>query len=400
MSDTRPRVIFVNRVHWPSTEATAQLLTDLAEGLASRGWEIHVIAAGEAPGPRHGVTIHRTGTGERHGGLVSRVLNFRRFTAAARHRLFTLARPGDVVVAMTDPPLLGAHLAPVAARLGARLVCWVQDIYPEIAAVHFGRAAGLLATPLRRQRDAAWRGAAAVVTLGEDMRTTVLRGGATAATAAVIPNWAPRELHQPAGAAEIAARRHAWGVEGKFTVAYSGNLGRVHEFATVLDAAARLRGVPDVAFVFIGRGPRFEEVARLTRERGLAHVRLLPPEPRERLASALAAPDAHFVTLRTAYAPLVYPSKLAGVLAAARPVLFVGPPGGDIGRLLDREGCGRAFAPGDATGLADTIVRWHASPGTVSELSRAARAVYEREFTFAAALDRWEQALHRAAGPA
>ncbi|MFZ5495219.1 MAG: glycosyltransferase family 4 protein [Verrucomicrobiota bacterium] len=400
MSEAPRRIIFVNRVYWPSGEATAQLLTDLAEGLAARGWPVHVIAAGEASTLRKGVTIHRTGAGDRHGGLISRWLNFRRFQRAARQRLATLARPGDVVVAMTDPPLLGAHLAALAAKRGARLVCWVQDIYPEIAAVHFGRAAGFVLSRLRHRRDAAWQGASACVTLGDDMRRVLLRQGVPPGRATVIPNWAPRELHQPAAPADIAARRRAWGAEGRFVVAYSGNLGRVHEFATVLATAARLRDRPEIVFVFIGRGPRFAELARVVRERNLANVRLLPPEPRERLAAALAAADAHLVTLQPDYAAFVYPSKLAGVLAAARPVLFVGPTGGDIARMLTACGCGAAFAPGDAGGLAGAIARWRDDPASLRVMGEAARTAYERELTCDAALTRWDQLLRRAGAPA
>ena len=109
MPDTR--IIFVNRVYWPSTLATAQLLTDLAEGLASRSWSVHVIAAGEASTRQKGVTIHRTGTAEKQGGLVARALSHRRFLRAARWKLATLVRPGDLVVPMTDPPLLVVAVA-------------------------------------------------------------------------------------------------------------------------------------------------------------------------------------------------------------------------------------------------------------------------------------------------
>lgn len=401
MSLSPRRVIFVNRVYWPSTEATAQLLTDLAESLAARGWDIHVIAAGHDATPdRHGVTLHRTGAGERHGGLVSRALNFRRFQAAARERLAAVARRGDVVVAMTDPPLLASHLAPIARRLSLPLVCWIQDIYPEIAAVHFGPLAGWLAAPLRRRRDATWQEAAACVTLGEDMRRTVLDRGTPADRVHLIANWAPRELHRPPPAADVAARRAAWGAADEFVVGYSGNLGRVHEFATVLEAATLLKDVPGILFALVGRGPRFEEVARAARARGLRRVRLLPPEPRERLPAALAAADAHLVTLQPAYAPLVYPSKLAGVLAAARPVLHVGPPDGDIARLLRQEACGASFAPGEARALADTIARWHAHPAQRAELGTRARAVYERDFQADAAVTGWDSLLQRLGAPA
>jgi len=387
------RVIFVNRVYWPSGEATAQLLTDLAEGLAARGWDVHVVAAGEAATERLGVTIHRTGGSDRHGGLVSRLLNFRRFQRAEQHRLAAMARPGDIVVAMTDPPLLAASLAPVAARLGLRLVCWVQDIYPEIARVHFGPLAEPMATWLRPKRDAAWRNATACVTLGDTMRGTLLARGVAPEKAVVIPNWAPRELHTPPEPAAVASLRRARDPYDRFSVVYSGNLGRVHEFATVLGAASLLRDSSRILFTFVGRGPRFDEVVRFAHAHGLANVRLLPPEPRERLAIALAAADVHLVTLKPAFSPFVYPSKLAGVLASGRPALFIGPPEGDIGRLLQTRQAGAVFAPGDAAGVAALLGRWQASPGDTAACGRAARAAYEENFTFQASLDRWEKLL-------
>jgi colanic acid biosynthesis glycosyl transferase WcaI len=395
-----PRVIFINRVYWPSTAATAQLLSDLAEGLAARGWSVHVIATGTDSGERNGVTVHRTGPGEQHGGMLSRALNFRRFQDAARRQIATLVQPGDLVVPMTDPPMLGAAVAREAVARGARVIHWLQDIYPEIATVHFGPLAGFFLTPLKASRNSAWIGAGACVALGDDMRQTVLDQGVPAERVALISNWAPRELHAPPAPAAVAAVRARWDCTDKFVVAYSGNLGRVHEFTTVLRAAARLRDQPDVVFLFIGRGPRFDEVCAAARDRGLGNVRLLPVEPRETLAASLAAADVQLVTLRPEYGALVYPSKLAGVLAAGRPVLFVGPPDGDIARLLKQEDCGATLAPDDDAGLAGLIARWQADATLRARLGVSARAAYERQFTYDAALMRWEKLLRRTgAGP-
>jgi len=395
VSDASPRVIFVNRVYWPSTQATAQLLTDLAEGLAARGWPVHVIAAGEDTGPHNGVTIHRTGPGEQHGGMLSRALNFRRFQDAARRQLDTLARPGDIVVPMTDPPMLGAAIAREAVARGAKIVHWIQDIYPEIASVHFGLFIGFFLAPLKASRNSAWRSASACVTLGDDMARTIAGQGIPADRIVRIPNWAPRELHAPPTPAAVADCRTQWDLTGRFVVAYSGNLGRVHEFATVLQAAALLRDNPAVVFLFIGEGARFDEVSAAARDRGLGNIMLLPPASREALAASLAAADAQLVTLRSEYSTLVYPSKLAGVLAARRPVLFVGPPDGDIARLLKQEDCGATLAPGDAAGLAGVITRWQADQQLTARLGLNARAAYERQFTSDTALARWEELLRR-----
>jgi colanic acid biosynthesis glycosyl transferase WcaI len=396
VSDTPPRVIFVNRVYWPSTAATAQLLTDLAEGLAAAGWAVHVIAAGESSTRHQGVTIHRTGDTDRHGGMLSRAINYGRFRRAAQRQLQTLVQPGDVVVPMTDPPLLGAAVTDLVVARGGMVVPWIQDIYPEILSAHVGRWTTAPLGPLRTRRDRAWRAARCCVTLGEDMARTVADRGVAADRVAIIPNWAPRELHVPASATAIAARREAWGVADQFVVAYSGNLGRVHEFDAVLEAATHLRDQREIIFLFIGSGARFMEVSATARERGLANVRLLPPETRENLPAALAAADAQLVTLKPAFAKLVYPSKLAGVLAAARPVLFVGPTDGEIARLLTAAGCGAAFAPADGAGLAKQITEWQRNPGQAHQLGRQGRAVYERQFSSGPALARWAEILRAA----
>lgn len=393
----KPRVILVNRVYWPSTAATAQLLTDLAEGLAANGWPVQVIAAGESS-PRHnGVTIHRTGSQDRYGGLVSRTRNYISFLRAAKRQLLALARPGDVVLIMTDPPMLGAALTAAARLRGARVIHWIQDVYPEIVSAHVGTLASMILSPLRRWRDRAWCAANGRVALGEDMAAQVgqpdLSGRVT-----IVPNWAPRELHATPPPETVIARRRAWGITDQFVVSYSGNLGRVHEFATIIAAAERLKTDPRIVFLFIGTGARFEEIRSLARQRDLNNVRLLPPEPRAHLAAALSAADAQLVTLKPAFAQLVYPSKLAGVLAAARPVLFVGPTGGEIAQLLAREECGLAVAPGEGGQLAAAIAEWRADPAHCARLGQHSREAYERHFTFAGALAQWEQLLRPPAG--
>lgn len=400
MSDASPRVILVNRVYWPSGAATAQLLTDLAEGLAASGWDVHVIAAGEASTRHNGVTIHRTGGSDRHGGLLSRTINYGKFRRGAQRELATLVAPGDLVVVMTDPPLLGAAVTDLVVKRGGRVVHWVQDIYPEILTTHLWALLALPLSPLRALRDVAWLTARRCVTLGEDMARMVASRHVPADRVTLVPNWAPRELHTPAPAGAIAARRAAWEVTGKFVVVYSGNLGRVHEFTAVLDAADRLKSNVEIVFLFIGTGARFGEVRTAAASRGLANVRFLPPEPREQLAASLAASDVQLVTLKPGFEQLVYPSKLAGVLAAGRPVLFVGPPGSEIAALLERQKCGLSVGPAGGAVLAAIIAGLQADPTRVSRLGRNARELYENQFTYAAALARWDLLLRESqAGP-
>ncbi len=391
----RPRIIFINRVYWPSAAATAQLLTDLAEGLARRGWPVHVIAAGDESGIHHGVTIHRTGAGDQHGGIFSRGRNYWRFVGRVRTALGTLLQPGDVVVAMTDPPMLGAALTAIAKKRDAHVIHWVQDIYPEIVSAHVGFVAKAALLPLRWKRDSAWRQADSCVTLGETMARLIGTRGVDRKRIKLVSNWAPRELHQSADAIDIAEQRAAWGLADKFVVSYSGNLGRVHEFSAILEAAEILHARSEFIFLFIGTGARLSEVRSAITSRNLRNVRILPSAPRATLAASLGAADVQLVTLKPEFSAFVFPSKLAGVLAAACPVIFVGSPTGEIPTLLEQADCGASFAAADGVGLAKTLVQWQANPEYRLGLSRRARVAYESHFSFESALDQWEKILER-----
>src|ERR1019366_8362690 len=91
------------------------------------------------------------------------------------------------------------------------------------------------------------------VTLGTDMAATIARASVPATKITISPNWAPASLAGvPSDATDTL--RTAWGLTGKFVVAYSGNLGRVHDLAPVLDVAETLRAQTAIAFVLIGDG--------------------------------------------------------------------------------------------------------------------------------------------------
>jgi len=393
---TLPRLIFVNRVYWPSTAATAQLLTDLAENLSARGWPVHIICAGKESGLHQGVMIHRAGSDDQPSSLLSRARRYDAFRCCAEQQLTTLAGPDDIVVLMTDPPLLGAHLTDIALSRGARVIHWIQDIYPEIVTAHLGRLTALLLWPWRSRRDVAWQTAHGCVTLSASMAATV-GCRAPASAVAIIPNWAPRELQLPALPEAIAAYRENWGLADKCIIAYSGNLGRVHEFKTILAAAERLKNQRAIAFLFIGAGARFDELRSAVASRQLQNINFLPPVSRENLAVALAAADIQLVTLNPVFANLVYPSKLAGTLAAGRPVLFVGPPQGEITQLLTTEECGRTVQPGDDESLTEIITQWQLDRPHRHQLGLNARAAYTKHFTLTHAVERWVDILHRVA---
>ena len=391
-----PRIVFINRYFYPDHSATSQMLSDLAFFLAGAGHEVCVVtscqryddaAAGLALRERiDGVEVHRVRT-TRFGrdNLLGRAADYASFYLAAGWRLRRIARAGDVIVAKTDPPLISVVAALVARRRGARLVNWVQDVFPEVAEALGVRALkGPQAGLLRSLRNGAFRSAAANVVLSEGMAEVVAResaqivrespkgtsfrararsdntgvvgaslransaSGGLAERIRVIPNWADMEAIRPVAAANNPLRRE-WGLEGKFVACYSGNMGRAHEFDTILGAAERLAGKAEtIAFQFIGGGAQRGMLEDEVRRKGLPNVQFRPYQDRAGLSFSLGVGDVHLVSQRPEVEGYVFPSKLYGILAAGRPLVFIGDREGEISLLAKREGIGVAVREGDA----------------------------------------------------
>src|SRR4029077_12127844 len=179
------RIIFLNRYFPPDHSATGQILGDLSFHLAGRGREVHVVTSRQLydqPRARlpasetiEGVQIHRVAT-TRFGRtrLLGRGLDYLSFAAAIRRSVLAIGAPGDVVVAMTDPPLLGVVARQAARQRGLHLVNWLQDLYPEVAArLGVRLAGGALGAGLVRLRDTVLREAAANAVVGEGMARIV-----------------------------------------------------------------------------------------------------------------------------------------------------------------------------------------------------------------------------------
>lgn len=390
------RVFFVNRFYWPETPATGQLLSDLAEGLAAAVHEVVVITAAHRPGVaadelRAGVSILRVIRQPQ--SRAAKLAAFTLFHAAAAFAVLRRARRGDVVVVMTDPPLIGVTAGAAALLRGARLVHWVQDIYPEIAAtLTRHRWVGVLSG----LRNVFWRRAKACVPLGTDMAAVLAEAGVPAERVRVSPNWAPAGIRDlPRG--EPAELRETWGLQGKFVIAYSGNLGRVHDLPPVLDLAHELRDDPKFTVLFIGSGAGEAELRRGVEERRLTNVRFLPPQPREQLSESLAVADLHLVTLLPGCERLVFPSKLYGITAAGRPLLFIGPEKCEVARVVRENGLGLTAERGAMSAAARTI-RGLASYARLWERYAAAAHAFAARHTAAAAVARWSEILHHLDG--
>jgi len=376
------RVLVMNQYFPPDSSATARLLGELAEDLAVEH-EVLVVAgrpsytpsAGETP-PRDVHLRRPWSTTFSRRSMAGRMANYGSFMVGALVSSLKGPRP-DVVVALTDPPVIGivGMLAGARWRVPFVYVCW--DIFPDV-----GVALGKLDNPLL---VGVWRGvnailrrrAARVVAVGRDMSQKLQAEGVPAEKIAIIPHWAPDGAISPA---EVAETRHEQEWEGVFVVMHAGNVGLAQNLDTLLEAAELLRDRSDIALVVLGDGAARPRLQREAEGRGLSNLRFLPFRPRREASSLLAAADVHLISLAPGLWGSVVASKVYGVLSAGRPFVAAVDAGSEIDRIAAETGAGVRVEPGDAPALAQAVLDFADGHLDPTEAGRRARAAFEENY--------------------
>ncbi len=373
--------LFINRSYWPDCEATGQLLTDLCERVATE-LNVTVIAGKPNENPdlakyvvggvekRNGVTIRRV----RHSKLPKRsiplrAVNLVSFVVMATWEAFCTPKQ-DVVVVETDPfllPLLGAELKRWS---GCRLIVYVQDIYPDVAVAIGKVREGFLTRTIRKLLLQAYQRADKIIVLGHDMKDRLVSHGVDARKIAIIPNWVDTEAVFPVK--DENAFRQQNGLDDKFVVMHSGNMGLTQGLEQIIEAADRLRHRKDIVFALVGGGAKKPYLEHEVRRRGLKNVLIKPYQPRSDLAVSLSAADLHIVSMHSDICGVLVPSKIYGIMASGTPILAIVPPDTDVAEIVENAEIGTVIQPGDIAAITDHI-EW-ATDGNVDLEAQGCRA--------------------------
>lgn len=385
------RLLILNQFFYPDHSATSQLMTQLAESLVERGVDVTALAGrgryngGEKLAPREeyqGVRIERawaTGFGKRT--VAGRLSDYLSFYLGASWKLLRLPRH-DLVMALTTPPLIGIAALLIGRLRRMRVIMLVQDVYPDIAiALGTLRAGSLISRLLDWMSNQALKRSDRIVVLSQSMRQRIIAkiGEDRAERVDVIHNWADGSDIRPLDE-ETNPLSAEYELGKSFVVLFSGNLGLVNEFSTVLEAARLLRDRTDIVFLFVGEGAREDEIRRFKEKHRLNSIRLMSYKPRALLRYSLAAGDALLITLAEGLAGLSVPSKTYASMAAARPLLFVGDLRSEVAQIINSNGCGAVVASGDSETLANTISAWSSDKARLKVYGLAARSLFEARF--------------------
>ena len=396
-SRRKPRLLVLNQYYWPGVEATAQLLTELCEALAE-DLDVKVVTGqlhGQEEQPhrsvRNGVEIVRVpSTSFERSKLFARASNYATYLTSALFGGLRGRRP-DVVLCMTDPPIVANIALLLARRFRVPLVVISQDVFPEIAVqlkrlenpVVMSLLRGLVGIYLRR--------ADRIVAIGDTMRQRLEEKGAPAERMLVIPNWIDTTRLGPLDKSNHWSR--SWGVDEKFVVMHSGNVGHAQDLDSLIRAGTFLRDLDDLRIFIIGTGARHAELVALSALLEVDQVQFLYYQSRAVLPQSLSAADVHVVGLAAGLAGYVVPSRLYGILAVGRPVIVAADAESETAQLVTEAGCGIVVPPGRPELLARAIRDAHDGKYDLEAMGARGREWVEREADRSVAVRRYRDLL-------
>ena len=400
----KKKIIFLNRYFYPDHSATSQLLTDLAFHMAAQDQIVYVITSRQrynnasanldARTITRGVNIYRVWTSSfGRANLLGRAFDYFSFYLSASWTLFRLAHKGDLVVAKTDPPLISICAAYICKLRRAQLINWLQGLFPEVAgALGAGSFSDRTYHYIRKIRNSSLRQARKNVVLGDSMKKTLWANRINPSKIKVIHNWADEIAINPVKSGDNSLR-HSWGLEKKFVVGYSGNMGRTHDLDVIMSAAEKLKDNKQIHFLFIGNGAQLKNLQLFVVDKMLENVMFQPYQERDQLAVSLSAADVHLISLKPSLEGLIMPRKFYGITAVGRPVIYLGDQIGEIASIVQEVSCGYAVDGDDVDGLVESISNLADDPDLCRGMGIQARKLFDARFTKSQALDAWTQLL-------
>jgi colanic acid biosynthesis glycosyl transferase WcaI len=384
-------ILFLNEFYHPDICASAVVTTDHLSRIAQlrSDWQITVIAGNRAwNDPQRvypseeihdGVRILRVERPPvKSRSILERGVGFLKFLSAAREKSRSLAQV-DLVIGTTAPPLGGRLARSIARERRCPYIYKVFDLYPDLAVTLEKLRVGSLTNLLWRFDDTrTTRRAAAVVTIADAMaarirQTRNLRG-------------APLHcIHDGFDDRRLKIKGAVRDRQGQFVVQYAGNMGLSHSFTTILRAARLLKSHDDVLFQFVGDGPG----------RGLL-AEQLPPNatlngfaPAEKLGDLLAGTHICLVSQHQDMWDQALPYKVYSILAAGKPLIFIGSPQSEVVAWLMESGAGVHCPQGDARTLAEQILTLKKDATARIEMGQRARSLFMKRFNSNLAAQRW-----------
>ncbi len=410
------KILVINQHFYPEVAATGQLLLDLCEDLVKAGYVVKVLTGNPNSDlnknnkvPRRenykGIEIIRLkNTTFNKYRMSGRILNYLTFHFLIFFQILFCKKP-DLVFVLSTPPFISFYGLLLKALKRVKTIYIVQDLFPDLV-IELGKIKNkYFIKVLKNLSKLILRKMDRVVVVGDFMKRKIKKKilqGMNSTHVTTIHNWADGEkIRVISEEEERNLTKEEWGLEGKFIVLYSGNIGDLHEFDTIILAAEDLekQGWKNICFVFIGEGIKKEYIERKVKEKGLNNILFFPFQPRKILTYSLGLADVSVVTLEKGFEGMVVPSKMYGILASGRPVIAVVGGESEVTETIGNGRCGKIVNIGDYKTLSDGVIDYYNNSKKCYQEGMSGRKYFEENYDRKIATKKYIKVIEETLGP-
>lgn len=402
--NNKKKLLIYAHYYIPDAASTGQILCELAEGISDQ-FDITVICVipsylGTIEDSYkvhkyyeeniNGVRVLRIRVPEFHkADRKSRIKNIISYFWGAIAATLKV-KEQDYVFSISQPPILGGLLGVWGKWIKhAKYIYNIQDFNPEqILAVGYTKS-GFVTDTMMLLDKFSCRQSDLVITVGRDLMETVERRfkGRKDFKTVMINNWIDEKKIYPLpdNDLRVTAFKKGYGLDGKFIIMYSGNIGLYYDLLNLIKVLKKFRkgytqaGIyekgpltkdnREVVFVFAGAGSVLDELIRYSRKHHFENMIFIPYQEKENLIYSLNAGDVHWCVNAKGIKGVSCPSKAYGIMAAGKPVIGVLENGSEVRMLIEECGCGRCCEPGNYNEI-ENIIRWYIENGNSAEVEQ------------------------------
>ncbi|USK28334.1 glycosyltransferase family 4 protein [Bacillus sp. CMF21] len=394
------KIVYITQHFPPEIGAAQGRAFDMSTNLSNLGHDLHVLTAF----PNHESTsklyskekvnklsVYRSfRIRDTKKSSIRRLANYLSFMCSSIFSGLFVKKP-DIVYA-TSPQLFQGVTGYVLSRIHrTKFVFEVRDLWVDFAEILGQFKNKKLLNLARKLENFIYKQADLIVVVTHGYKDRLIDLGISADKIIVIPNGVnPNTLKPVIKRNDV---KKEYGIEDKFLVLYTGNIGAAQGLKTIITAAVKLKDDPSVCFMFIGEGVEKEDLMEQVKANGLTNVLFLDSKRKEELASYYDSADLGIVSLKKhPLFEITIPSKVFDYMAVSLPVL-IGVEG-EAREIVEKNHAGFTFEPENPEDFIRALKIAQSQPETLKEMKKNLRHHLLQSFNRETQAAELSQALH------
>lgn len=341
----------ISELFYPDEVSTAQILTDIALKKAEEG-NVSVVCGPSGYEKTYTIQqkeldkrikIYRVGLPDLNKNKIfERILRLLLLTIRMSWVILTQVKKNDNVLLATNPTFLIITVSLIKKIKKFNLEILVHDVFPEnLVPAGLIEKNSLKFRLLSKIYNYSFSNADRLIVLGEDMEKLMIKKVSPKNIKIdIIPNWADEGI-EPLENFNVSSYLSIE-LKNKIIFGFAGNLGRVQGILEFIDLFKNTEN-QNVVLVIIGDGALRSAIEERIKNEDLKNIYYVGSKPRSEQKLFLNACSIGLVALKEGMKGLGVPSKTYNIMAAGKPLIYLGDHNSEIDNYIKKYNCGWSF---------------------------------------------------------